>query len=91
MVDLKAKPFCLSDADIAWVERTIAEMTDREKIGQLFVNMNASTEPAYMQGILDQYHIGGTRYPNRTAAQIYDQNRYLQEHSRIPLLIAANC
>ena len=28
MVDLRAKPYCLSDEDIAWVEATIASMTD---------------------------------------------------------------
>ena len=28
MVDLKAKPYYLSDEDIAWVENTIASMTD---------------------------------------------------------------
>ena len=28
MVDLRAKPYCLNDADIAWVESTIASMTD---------------------------------------------------------------
>jgi len=30
MVNLRAKPYCLSDADIAWVESTIASMTDEE-------------------------------------------------------------
>ena len=39
LVDLKAKPFYLSDEDIAWVENTIAEMTTEEKIGQLFINL----------------------------------------------------
>lgn len=91
MVDLKARPFYLSDEDIAWVEGTISGMTVEEKIGQLLVNMNRSTDPAYMQEALDKYHIGGIRYPNRSAAELYEQNRYLQEHSKIPLLIAANC
>ena len=31
MVDLKQKPFYLSDEDIRWVEETIASMTDEEK------------------------------------------------------------
>lgn len=35
-VNLKAIPYCLSDEDIAWVEKTIAGMTDEEKVGQLF-------------------------------------------------------
>ena len=31
MVNLKEIPYCLSDEDIAWVERTIGEMSDEEK------------------------------------------------------------
>ncbi len=37
MVDLKAKPFNLSDEDIRWVEETIGGMTLEEKVGQLFI------------------------------------------------------
>ena len=33
MVDLRAKPYNLSDSDIAWVENTIASMTAEEKVG----------------------------------------------------------
>ena len=45
MVDLKAKPYYLSDEDIKWVEDTIAGMTDEEKVGQLFVNMVTDFTP----------------------------------------------
>ena len=37
MVDMKAKPFYLSEEDCKWVEETIAGMTTEEKIGQLFI------------------------------------------------------
>ena len=36
MVNLKAKPYCLSDEDIAWVKNTIAGMTDEEKVASCF-------------------------------------------------------
>lgn len=36
MVNLRVKPYCLSDAEIAWVENTIAAMSPEEKVGQLF-------------------------------------------------------
>ena len=39
MVDLKAKPFYLTDEQISWVENTIKKMTSEEKIGQLFVHL----------------------------------------------------
>ena len=51
-VDLKAKPFNLSDEDIKWVQDTIADMTIEEKIGQLFVNMGASRNEEYLTGML---------------------------------------
>lgn len=37
MVDLKAKPFCLNEEEIRWVEDTLASMTEEEKLSQLFV------------------------------------------------------
>lgn len=39
MVDLKAKPYCLPDEDVRWVEETIAGMTPEEKVGQLFFQL----------------------------------------------------
>ena len=41
MVDLKAKPFYLNDEQIRWVEDAIAGMTLDEKLGQLFVILQA--------------------------------------------------
>ncbi|WP_201305502.1 glycoside hydrolase family 3 protein [Paenibacillus puerhi] len=90
MVNLKAKPFHLSDEDISWVEATIQSMTLEEKIGQLFINLGYRHDPEYLQHMLENYHIGGVRYNPNTSETIYEQNKYLQEHSKIPLLIAAN-
>ena len=89
-VDLKAKPYYLNDEDIQWVTQTIAGMTIEEKIGQLFVNMGASRDEAYLKSVVDTYHIGAVRYNPSTASDVYDQNKILQENSKIPLLIAAN-
>ena len=44
MVNLKAKPFYLSDEDIKWVNDTIASMTDEEKVGQLFFQITAGVD-----------------------------------------------
>ena len=38
-INLKTKPFYLSDEDIKWVEDTLANLTLDEKIGQVFVDM----------------------------------------------------
>lgn len=90
MVDMKAKPFYLTDEDCKWVEDTIAGMTLDEKIGQLFFNMGSSREEEYLKMTVRDYHIGGIRYNPGTADDVYEQNRILQENSKIPLIIACN-
>ena len=39
---------------------------------------------------LNTYHIGAVRYNPGKAEEVYDQNKILQEKSKIPMLIAAN-
>lgn len=90
MVNMKAKPFYLTDEDCQWVEDTIAGMTLDEKIGQLFFNMGSSRDEDYLKMTVQKYHIGGIRYNPGPADAIYEQNRILQENSRIPLIIACN-
>jgi len=90
MVDLKAKPYDLDEEGIRWVEDTIASMTLEEKIGQLFVNMGASRTEEYLTQVLRDYKFGAVRYNPGKAAEVHDQNRILQENSKIPLLIASN-
>lgn len=91
MIDLKTKPFYLKDEDIAWVEDTIASMSLEEKIGQLFINLDTYLSRERMAEIFEKYHIGGCRYGNKSPEEIWEQNKFYQEHSKIPLLIAANC
>ncbi len=90
MVDMKAKPFHLTDEDCKWVEDTIADMSLDEKIGQLFFNMGSSREEDYLKMTVNDYHIGGIRYNPGKAEEIHEQNRILQENSKIPLIIACN-
>lgn len=89
-VDLKAKPYNLADEDIKWVHDTIESMSIEEKIGQLFVNMGSSRTEEYLTEMVKNYHIGAVRYNPGKAEEVYDQNKILQEKSKIPLLIAAN-
>ena len=89
-VDLKAIPYCLSDADIAWVEQTIAAMSDEEKVGQLFFeNRGLSTDEA-LKELVEKYHIGGYRYNGIKADVVQHNIRLLQENSKVPLFIACN-
>ena len=94
MIDLKAKPFYLNDEQIQWVEDTIAGMTLEEKLGQLFVILQAQPgfQEKQVEALLAQSHMGGLRWQNGgNKEQIYGQLTAFQKHSRIPLLIAANC
>ena len=62
MVNLKEKPFCLSEEAISWVEETIASMTMDEKVGQLFVQMRKSLDEDAIRKTLDTSHQGGRRW-----------------------------
>ena len=93
MVDLKAKPFYLTDEQIRWVEDTIAGMTLEEKIGQLFVLLKAvpGVNEDRIKAMLKQSHQGGLRWQGGDKEAVWNQNTLFQKHSKIPLLIAANC
>ncbi|MCQ2442252.1 MAG: hypothetical protein MJ077_03850 [Oscillospiraceae bacterium] len=90
MVNLKAKPYNLTDADIAWVESTIAAMTDEEKVGQLFFQLTSSQEESYLRELMEKYHLGGCRYNGMTGNKVLAQNRILQKYAKVPIFIACN-
>ena len=90
MVNLKAKPYCLSDEDILWVEKTISEMTDEEKVGQLFFQLTAGIDEEYLKNLMEKYHLGGCRYNNMPAKAVKMQNATLQKYAKVPLFIACN-
>ncbi len=90
MVDLRAKPYCLADEDIAWVESTIASMTDEEKVGQLFWQLTAGNSEEYLKDLMETYKLGGCRYNGMPGQKVLDQNRILQKYAKIPVLIACN-
>lgn len=90
MVDLRAKPYYLSDEDIAWVESTIAGMTDEEKVGQLFFDNNGSATDEELRETIAKYHIGGFRYNGIKSHRVREVIDVLQTASPIPLFIACN-
>jgi len=97
LVDLTATPYGLDTSQIAWVEQTLAGMTDEEKVGQVFVNLFHFGADVFSGNelsnaeILAKYHIGGARYHGGQSADVQALLNQLQADSRIPLLIAANC
>lgn len=97
LVDLKATPYNLDDAQVAWVEETLAGMTLDEQVGQLFTNLfffgtdEFSGNPYTAEQILEKFHIGVARYHGGTSEKVQDLINRLQAASKIPLLVAANC
>lgn len=90
MIDLTARPFNLSAEDIAWVEMTKQSMTLDEKIGQLFVAHGFTSDQTYLADLLRRRPYGGFMYRPDQAETIRETHQFLQAHSRIPLLLAAN-
>nr|MBE6545203.1 beta-hexosaminidase [Oscillospiraceae bacterium] len=90
MIDLKAKPYNLSEEDIAWVKNTIAGMTDEEKVGQLFFQLTASQDEEYLKELMEKYHLGGCRYNGMPGEKVLAQNKILQKYAKIPVFIACN-
>lgn len=88
-MDLKSKPFCLNDAEIEWVEKTLEQMTLEEKIGALFCPIGYSTDPEYLDMMLG-FHIGGLFFRDGVGEEMRKTFEYAQGHSRIPLLIPSN-
>ena len=88
LVDLKAQPYNLDEGQQAWVENTLADMTDEEKIGQLFVSLfffgrdEFSGNNLTNAQILEKFHIGGVRYQGGTAEQVQDLLNSLQRDAR---------
>ncbi|WP_442545143.1 gluconokinase, GntK/IdnK-type [Arthrobacter sp. KN11-1C] len=89
-VDLQSAPFNLDDDAVAWVDSTIRGMSLEEKIGQLFINHNNDYSPEYLDGVLENYHVGGMRYRPGPSAAVQQHIRYAQSKTRIPLLVASN-
>lgn len=89
-VDLTAAPFHLGVEDVEWVRTTIDSMSLPEKIGQLFVNHNAHFDNAYLDRLVDEFHVGGIRHHTAPAAEVSAVVRRVQERAKVPLLVAAN-
>ena len=90
MVDLKGNPFFLEEDAIKWGEITKQSMELVELSGQRFVAIGYSSDPEYLQHVMLDHHIGGIMYRCGDSKEMQACHRWLQEHSKIPLLIGAN-
>ncbi len=92
MIDLKAKPFNLSNEDIRWVQETLAGMDTPTKVGQLFCLLVKDSDLTGLQTEIKNAGLkpGGFMarpFPGKVAQKMH---RTLQAGAEIPLLLAAN-
>lgn len=90
MIDLKAKPFCLDDEDIKWVEKTLASMSVEEKAGQLFCVLFKKAEDSELDYVFNILKPGACMYRVVPTEMAVKASNRIQKESKIPLLIAAN-
>ncbi|WP_306232684.1 glycoside hydrolase family 3 protein [Agrococcus beijingensis] len=90
MADLTKAPFHLDDDAVAWVEETIASLTDEQKVGQLFINLNTRFDEDYLDRVVGAYGVGGIRYMGAGSAAVQEHIRYAQSVAKVPLLVASN-
>lgn len=92
-MDLRAKPFYLDDAQIAWVESTLKSMSFDDKIGQLFLFNSMATESAE-EHIAKLNEIGlkpcGFLLRGAASKEIREKIKAFQDYYDIPLFIAGD-
>lgn len=89
-MNLKTKPFYLSDEDIKWVETTKESMTLEEKLEQLFFPIGYTANEKYLQHEILSHHPGGIMFRTGSKEEIYKAYHYLQKHTKIPMFLSAN-
>ena len=90
MIDLKARPFYLSDEDIRWVEETKASLSTKEKLEQLFFPIGYSANEGYLQYELLSRAPGGVMFRTGKTEELFSAYSYLQNHAKVPMFLAAN-
>ncbi len=89
-VDLKNKPFNLDEESINWVNETIKNMTLKEKMGQMFINLGSRSDEAYIRDLVENHHIGGARFTETDSQKVFEQNLMYQKYSKLPMFVAVN-
>lgn len=89
-MDLKAKPFYLTEEEISWVEKTLAGMDERQKIGQLFCVMGNSFSEEEMDWLVTDYGVGAVLFRPLPADTLLEKFRRIDALAAVPLLKAAN-
>ncbi len=89
-MDLKNKPFYLSNEDILWVQNTLNSMTEDEKISQLFCLITYTDDENYLKFLASGLKVGGVMTRTMSVDELTNTVTRLQKNAKIPMLISAN-
>ena len=89
-MDLRGKPFYLSEAEERWVLDTLAGMSEREKTWQLFCVMGGDYALGELCSLVRDEGIGAVLYRPCPKAELEGKFAAIDAAARIPLLHAAN-
>lgn len=84
------KPFNLDSTAIAFVEKTLENMSLDEKIKQLFIDMAVPVREEIVEKIVKTEQMGGLRYMNQEPSKVKELLNLYKKYSKIPLIVAAN-
>lgn len=91
MVDIRKKPFLLTEEQAGWVEATLASLSTAEKAGQVFCVMGGDYAPEELRQMVSDGKVGGILFrPTKPGAEIAADFAPLDAAAKIPLLKAAN-
>ena len=89
-VDLRAAPFHLDDAGLAWVQATLASLTPAERVGQLFTFASMGQDPDEAARLAALKPGGITRFFTPDAGYETAFLDRLRGDARVPLLVSAD-
>ncbi len=90
MINLKENPFYLTDKEVEFVDKTLAEMNIKEKIGQLFFLQGLVTNKTILAQIINQIGPGGMVFRKGELGTVRELNRFAQKTSNVPLFIGGD-
>ena len=89
-MDLTEKPFYLSKEQEENVRAMVSRMSDREKIGQLFVVLGDAYSAQELETLVSEKYIGGVLFRPDETERVKKKYEHLQKMAKYPLLRAAN-
>ncbi|MBQ0125324.1 MAG: glycoside hydrolase family 3 protein, partial [Clostridiales bacterium] len=89
-MNLRGKPFYLSDESVSWVNETLKSMSEEEKIAQLFCLVAYSSDENYLNYLSKKLKVGGIMCRTMPSDEVVKTVTQLQGASKIPMLISAN-